>query len=113
MYHEDVSDAAKLSFSDVRPEIGEALVRKFPKHSAVSFSNPLTYAGYKDVPVSYLICEKDKVIPPSKQREEITMIEMESKRKVDVVTIEAGHCPMVNAGKEVVAWILELARGSG
>jgi hypothetical protein len=65
---------------------------------------------YNDVSVSYLICEKDRVIPPDIQRDGIAMIERESGRKVDVTTVQAGHVPMVNKVREVVDWILHMAR---
>lgn len=78
--------------------------------SAVSFTSPLTYAGYKDVPVSYLLCEGDRIIIPRAQREGIELIEKESGRKVDVYTTQAGHCPNFTAMGEVVEWVLHMAR---
>ncbi|KAI2612155.1 uncharacterized protein GGS25DRAFT_528858 [Hypoxylon fragiforme] len=76
--------------------------------SAVSFTSPLTYAGYKDVPVSYLLCEGDRIIIPRAQREGIELIEKESGRKVDVYTTQAGHCPNFTAMGEVVEYIKTL-----
>ncbi|KAK4945779.1 hypothetical protein LTR10_015127 [Elasticomyces elasticus] len=90
-------------------EEGTALVWKFPKHSAVSFTNELTYAGYKHVPVSYLFCEEDLCIPPFVQREGIEIIEGESGRKVDVTSIKADHCPNWSATQAMVDWIVDVA----
>lgn len=32
--------------------------KELVKHSAASFGSPLTYAGYKDLPMSYLVCDQ-------------------------------------------------------
>lgn len=80
-----------------------------PCHSAISFANELTYAGYKDIPVSYLVCEEDLCIPPNIQREEIEKIEKVSGRKVDVTSIKTGHVPPASQPQLVVDWILSVA----
>ena len=92
------------------PEEGEAVVRDFAKHSATSFVNELTYAGYKDIPASYLVCEEDLIGPPEVQRAGIEMIEQVSGRKVDVTSVKAGHCPNLTAEKETIEWILSVAK---
>lgn len=108
MYHPNQPLSASHSFSDISPEEGLAWVKRFVKHSSVSFTNPLTYPGYKYIPVSYLLCEEDVVIPPSIQRAEIEMIEGESGNKVDVTSIKAGHVPIVSQPQKVVDWILKV-----
>ncbi|EXJ56910.1 hypothetical protein A1O7_07254 [Cladophialophora yegresii CBS 114405] len=109
MIHDPPEASAALSFSDLPLEEGTAWVNKFPQHSAISFVNELTHAGYKDVDVSYLVCEKDLVIPPAIQRAGIDMIERESGRKVDVTSIPRDHCPLVRYPEEVADWILKVA----
>lgn len=105
----DLELCAKLCFSDSPKEEGLRWSEQFSQHSAVSFANPLTHAGYKDVPVSYLICEEDLVIPPEVQKREIEMIEAETGEKVDVTSIKAGHCPTAAFQGQVVAWLLDVA----
>lgn len=82
---------------------------KMTAHSAVSFGDPLTYAGYKDVPVSYLVCEEDLVIPAGSQSRMVDLVEQESSRKVDVTKIPAGHAPNATAAQAVVDWIIHVA----
>lgn len=84
-------------------------MKKFPQHSAVSFGDELTYAGYKDVPVSYLFCENDKCVPPEVQQKGIETIEEASGEKVDVTRINSDHCPMISAPDKVVEWFVGLA----
>lgn len=69
----------------------------------------LTHAGYKQVPVSYLVCEDDQVILAERQRGFIELIETESGNKVDVTSVQAGHCPPITATQEVVDWIVHMA----
>lgn len=88
----------------------EAIVNSFVKHSAISFGDKLTHAGYKDIPVSYLLCENDLAGPPKIiQIPGIEMIEQASGRKVDVTRIKSGHTPHLDAPKETVEWIMKVA----
>ncbi|KAG0650850.1 hypothetical protein D0Z07_2325 [Hyphodiscus hymeniophilus] len=109
MYHDPISKSAAISFSDLPLAEGEAWVRRFSKHSAISFAGELTYAGYKDIPVSYLLCEEDICIPIDIQKSGIKMIENVSGRKVEVTSINTGHCPMASKPEEVINWILDVA----
>lgn len=74
-------------------------------HSAVSFGDPLTHAGYKDVPVSYLVGEEDLVIPAGNQAHMVDLIERNGGRKVDVMKIKASHAPNITATQAVIDWI--------
>ncbi|CAH0017911.1 unnamed protein product [Clonostachys rhizophaga] len=108
-YYPDEKTTAKIFFSDLPLDQGLYWASKMVRHSAASFISPLIYTGYKDVPVSYLITEGDKSIPPRKQRSQIRMIEQASGRRVDVSTTTAGHVPSLTAPSEVINWILAVA----
>lgn len=92
---------------------GARLASGLSYHSSTSFTNPLTYAGYKDVAVSYLLCEKDIIIPPESQTDMIELVERESGNKVDVTKVQAGHAPNWVAFKEFVDWIVMMADKDG
>ena len=109
MYQAEPAATAKIILNHLPLSEGEAWVKRFPKHSAISFINELTHAGYNDVPVSYLVCEDDLCIPATIQRAEIKMIE-ESGRKVYVTSIQADHCPNITAPQDTVDWIVDLAK---
>ncbi|GAP93475.1 hypothetical protein SAMD00023353_13300020 [Rosellinia necatrix] len=109
---DDLEISAATCFSDLPREEGVLLAAQFALHSAVSFTNSLTHAGYKDVPVSYLVCEKDLIISPDVQRKGIDMIEAETGSKVDVTSIDAGHCPTGSMLDTVVEWLVGVARRS-
>ncbi|XXG96608.1 RNA helicase [Hypoxylon texense] len=110
MYFADIPATISIVLSDLPDKKeGEALVRKLRNHSSASFNTKLTYAGYKNAPVSYLFCEEDRCLLPSVQRDGIEMIERESGNKVDVTYVKAGHHPTVTAPREVIDWILREA----
>ena len=110
MLMEDPAATAGMICQELPPEKGEAIVRGFAKHSAQSFGNELTYAGYKDIPASYLLCEEDLAGPPGFQREMIAMVEEASGRKVDVTSIKADHCPNLSAEEGTIEWVLKVAK---
>lgn len=82
---------------------------QFPHHSAVSFQGEVTQASYKDVPVTYIFCEKDLVINPETQQRFIDTIEEVSGNKVDVKRIDAGHCPNFSRPEELVELLVQAA----
>jgi len=73
----------------------------------------LTYAGYEVVPVSWLFCEDDELVPPKIQSTGIELIEKESGGKVDVTYIKSGHCPNISMPEKVVDWLESLVKKSG
>ncbi|KAJ7459986.1 Alpha/beta hydrolase fold-1 [Mycena galericulata] len=78
--------------SDLPPDQQQAVTDKFSSHSAISFAQPVTYTPYKDMPVSYIFCENDKVIPPEAQDKIIAAMESEmGGRKVDRISVKADH----------------------
>ena len=105
---------ANPSFSATRmydtwpEERGTAWARAAPKHSALSFASPLTYAAYKDIPSSYILCEQDGIIPPSKQEQYLNNIKLATNRDVDVRRLNTNHVPNLTATEELAKMILEI-----
>ncbi|KAL2419931.1 hypothetical protein ABEF95_008733 [Exophiala dermatitidis] len=108
MSQNDPAKTARTCFNHLSLDEGVHWVKQFPKHSSASFASPLTYPGYKDVPVSYLIHEEDRCITSDLQRAAIEMIEKESGAKVDVSSIKADHCSNISAPQLVVDWIVSV-----
>ncbi|KAK5943066.1 hypothetical protein PMZ80_004071 [Knufia obscura] len=104
----DVATTAQIVCHKLPPNEGETVISGFAKHSAQSFADNLTHAGYKDIPASYLLCEEDNAGPAPFQRKMIAMMEAASGRKVDVTSVKADHCPMLCAEKETVEWVLSV-----
>lgn len=64
--------------------------------SVKSTVTPLTYAGYKHIPCSYMLTKLDHVNSPEVQRGFIDLVEKESGTRVDVHEYEVGHCPQLS-----------------
>jgi len=109
MWHSAPEKTAAICLNHLSPEEGTAWIKRFPRHSAVSFTNELTYAGYKDVPVSWLFCEEDLCILPHMQKRGIEIIEKASGRKVHVTSLKADHCPNVTSETDTVNWLIDVA----
>ena len=84
-------------------------VVQLPHHSAVSFQGEVTQASYKDIPLTYIFCEKDLVINPETQQRFIDTIEEVSGKSVDVKRIDSGHCPQWSKPDELVGLIVQAA----
>src|SRR3954453_23601697 len=109
MYHDEPEMTAQVCFNSLSTAEGTAWVKKFSRHSALSFAGELTYPGYKDVPIFWLFCEEDRCVVTSVQKAAIDMIEKERGKKVDVTSIKCDHCPNVSATQETIDWILKVA----
>lgn len=112
MRHADLESGAKLIFSELPLEKGIEQVKKMSRHSAISFVGELTYPAYKYVPVSYVFCENDAILPPDFQTGVIKTIEQESGNKVDVLRLASGHCPNVSQPIELGSIIREAIVGA-
>lgn len=80
-----------------------------PHHSAESFRSEITAESWRDIPLTYIFCEKDLVIVPETQQRFIDTIEEVSGRKVDVRKIDAGHCPTNSRPEELSGLVAEAA----
>lgn len=93
---------AAITFSDLPPSEGLAWAKKMPDHSTASFASELTYPGWKYIPVSFLFCEDDKVIPLDFQKQMVEMVNKETGKCVDEHVCKSGHCPNVSVPDKVV-----------
>jgi hypothetical protein len=98
-----------ITFSDVPYEEAFKIVELMSDHSALAFNVPLTHPGYRFHPVSYILCEKDKCIPPEVQRDLISLLEEESKIKPVIYKLDSGHCPNVSAVESLAEAIRKAA----
>ena len=81
------------------------------RHSNLSFKSKITHSGWKDVPVSWILPKNDFIIPPDVQRKYVDTIERESGRKVDLHTLEAGHCPSWTVPEKVAELLVKIVEG--
>lgn len=104
MSQSDPPGTAALCFNSISPEQGAIEAAKFGKHSSASFGEPLTHAGYADVPASWFFCENDLCVVPAIQQAGIEAIEESWKgteregKKVDVTKYWCDHVPVIEGG---------------
>lgn len=93
-----------MSFPDLAPEEALSWAFKMREHAAASFREPLTYGAYKDIPISYLVCEEEKGDGVEMQNRVIARMESEmGGRTVDRHVVQCGHCINVSQPKTMVA----------
>ncbi|PGH13131.1 hypothetical protein AJ79_03838 [Helicocarpus griseus UAMH5409] len=63
-----VPNAREVFYSDFPTPKADELVAKLLPHAASVYEHRLAYAGYEDVPATYLLCTQDKVVPLEVQK---------------------------------------------
>ena len=107
MYHE-INGSAAVNFSDLPHEEGVKFAKKMSRHSGLSFNGRATYPGYRHIPSTYILTEKDEVLVPEFQQRMIAFLEEETAEKINVVLIDTGHCPNASAPEKVAASVREI-----
>lgn len=91
-----------VTFSDLEPAEAKIWAAKLSTHSYLSFDEKLTYPGYSDVKVHYLLTEKDKLLLPEMQRSMIELLKANSSH-VEVHPMQVDHCPIASKADKVTA----------
>lgn len=113
MSHVDPVASAKYCFDDEHLGEGSEWTKKFTQQTVQSFENKLTYAGYKDVRVSWFFTEKDEAVPPSSQQAGIDQVENTTGKTIDVKRVQSDHMPHVSAPELLVDWMVSLVEIGG
>lgn len=97
----DPARAVQLFASNaVSPEAAEAHVTRMVPHAVPAFAEVSSNTGWGDVPISYLVAERDEVIPPSGQ------IAMAEGAGAKITTIDAPHFPGLGGADALVDFIV-------
>lgn len=83
------------------------------RQSARAFEERLTFAGYRGIPVTYMVTGADRTVPPALQERFIGVVEAEAGRAVDVVRYAVDHCPAVTGPDAVVDCVRRAAGAEG
>lgn len=103
---------APFTFSDLPFEEGLKHCKEMADHSTASFKEKLSYAGYNDVEVHYIVCEEDKVIPPEYQYGMIEMVKVSSGREVIVHKLQSGHAPNISQPDNLATILKDVVESS-
>ncbi|RBQ79062.1 hypothetical protein FVER53590_03662 [Fusarium verticillioides] len=105
----DLGGCASINFSDLPTAEALTYAKQMTLHSVLSFSGPLQNAGYLNIPVAYIVCEKDISVPPHVQRSVVDMISKKSGREVVTFSCDSGHFPTVSIPGKVASFINKVA----
>jgi pimeloyl-ACP methyl ester carboxylesterase len=108
--HLDAVLLAGAVCNDMAWEDAYPLVLQLAHHSEAAFKERVTQLAYKEMSVAYVVCEKDLIVSKEKQMEFIGVLE-EAKGggKVQVRSLDAGHCPNWSCPDKVVDVLVQCA----
>jgi pimeloyl-ACP methyl ester carboxylesterase len=89
-------DPMDLLFNDIPASTAESWLSKLQCQPATGWADTIAYAGWKDIPSVYLICEKDGILPKELQAQ---MAEAAGSK---VETCSSGHMVMLSQPEKVV-----------
>lgn len=107
----DATANAPLTFSDLPENEALVMAKQMSVHSTPSFKEKLSYPGYNDVEVHYIVCEEDKIIPAEFQYQMIELIKRSSGNEVTVHKLKSGHCPTHSQPQNVAKILMEISGG--
>lgn len=108
----DPNFSGPLTFSDLPEAEAIEAAKQMSVHSVTSFQEKLSYAGYNDVDVHYILCEKDKIIAPEHQQAMIGMIEQSSGKAPTVHKMDSDHCPVITHAEELATLLKGILTGA-
>jgi hypothetical protein len=97
-------EPASKFYNDLDPETTAKCISELvPYQAKPTLYTPTTYEAYRDVPSTYLLCEKDAAIPFDLQK---TMVSLAGDEALRSHICETGHSPMLGA-PQMVAEVIE------
>lgn len=92
-------------YNGLPPETADKYASLLQHHAWPTFTTPLSYAAYRNVPSTYLICEQDAAIPLAGQQAMVAFGGEDLKK----VVCSSGHSPMLTMPETVVDLIRNAA----
>jgi pimeloyl-ACP methyl ester carboxylesterase len=79
----------EIFYADVRPHTARGAVARLGHQALAAFEQPLTRAAWRTIPSTYVVCERDAVIPVAAQ-------EMMAERADRVLRMPTSHSPFLS-----------------
>ncbi|WP_043723952.1 alpha/beta fold hydrolase [Kutzneria sp. 744] len=95
-------DTIDRFYADVPADLARDAVSRLRPHSAQSWRDEQSAAGWRDIPSTYVLCEQDKAIRVEFQAEL-------ARRADEVRRLDAGHSPFLSMPAELAAMLDEIA----
>jgi pimeloyl-ACP methyl ester carboxylesterase len=97
--------AVAALYADCSEDDVEFALSHLCAQSVASLGQPLTEAGWHDIPATYVICTEDRAVVPAFQRA------MATARATTVVELPTSHSPFFSQPEAVAELLAQLARG--
>jgi pimeloyl-ACP methyl ester carboxylesterase len=94
-------------FSECAPAVVTGAIAKLRPHSARSIREPLRGAGYGEKPATYVISERDAILPPDMQQQ------IAAFAQAATVSLDADHHPMLSRPAELALILTGIAARTG
>jgi pimeloyl-ACP methyl ester carboxylesterase len=91
-----VGDPASIFYGACSPEVAREAVSRLRPQDAAGAIRPLGAAAWRTIPSTYVVCERDAVIPASFQRQWATRVPFSE-------SLDADHSPFLSRPDELVA----------
>jgi pimeloyl-ACP methyl ester carboxylesterase len=91
-----VSDPASVFYGACSPEVSRAAMLRLRPQDAAGAIRPLGAAAWRTIPSTYVVCERDAVVPASFQRDWATRVAFSE-------SLDADHSPFLSRPEELVA----------
>lgn len=91
-------DCKEIFFNDVDQETADEIIPQLKNHARGVFSSKITYAAWKHINSTYIVCEQDQAIPLEVQ----DMMSTQPGNKIEVERLDAGHSPFLSKIAETV-----------
>lgn len=90
-----------IFYNDLDSEKAEALSRQLDLQAKGSFESKQTYAAWKDIDSTYIVCSRDNAIPKHAQ----VFMANQPGGKFKIEYLEAGHCPWLGIPEQTLEMI--------
>jgi pimeloyl-ACP methyl ester carboxylesterase len=96
----DLEQAAGVFYADCDPATQRWARHQLRAQSNAAFEEPVPAPAWKRIPSTYIVCTRDRAIPPAMQREVF------APRTTSVVELQSGHSPFLSQPGELADLIL-------
>ncbi|MDP9436722.1 MAG: alpha/beta fold hydrolase [Actinomycetota bacterium] len=93
-----------LFYGDVDGDRAAAAALRLRPQAAASFGQPVTGAGWRGLPSTYVVCTRGRTIPPAAQREF-------AQHCSEVVELPSSHSPFLSRPADVADLLVERLTG--
>jgi Lysophospholipase len=102
----DAASARLMFYDDLPPAAADAAIARLTPEHVGTVTSPVGAAAWREVPSTYVVCARDRAIPPAAQQR---MAERATARHV----LDRAHSPMLGAPAELATLLADAVRTAG